>query len=277
MDTQDVHPPGFAELGKPKPTILLSGPEFEREFREWEVEGRKRLAVPMLGVCGLLTLALGVLDAGYFGGEGLLSQAIVARAVLAALSVLAAWCVYRAKRPRTVDLWLFGWSMAIVLALLARHVLAAGQDPMHHALDVAMTILWLLMPNPVQMQLIPALLTAGSALSTSWGDAHPATLLGAYGLALAGGIIVAWERGRTSRSRFRAVKEIRTLRGIIPICAACKQIRDDGGFWHRVEEYVRLNTEAEFTHGMCPACLEEYYGIDAEKLDAFQREMTEAD
>ncbi len=54
-----------------------------------------------------------------------------------------------------------------------------------------------------------------------------------------------------------ALKEVRTLRGIIPICATCKKIRDDQGFWQRVEEYVGAHTEALFSHGICPECLVE--------------------
>lgn len=51
-----------------------------------------------------------------------------------------------------------------------------------------------------------------------------------------------------------ALEEIRTLSGLLPICAECKNIRDDQGYWHRVEKYVSDRTEARFTHGICPAC-----------------------
>ena len=54
----------------------------------------------------------------------------------------------------------------------------------------------------------------------------------------------------------KALDEVRTLRGIVPICANCKKIRDDKGFWNQVEVYVRDHTEAEFSHGICPTCFE---------------------
>ncbi len=53
-----------------------------------------------------------------------------------------------------------------------------------------------------------------------------------------------------------ALSEIKTLRGIIPICASCKKIRDDEGFWSQVEVYVSDHTEADFTHGLCPDCFD---------------------
>jgi hypothetical protein len=54
----------------------------------------------------------------------------------------------------------------------------------------------------------------------------------------------------------KALAEIKTLRGLIPICAWCKRVRDDQDFWHSVEDYVGQHTEATFSHGMCPQCLE---------------------
>jgi DNA-binding response OmpR family regulator len=56
-----------------------------------------------------------------------------------------------------------------------------------------------------------------------------------------------------------ALEEVKTLRGLIPICAWCKQIRDVQGLWHEVEAYLREHTEADFTHGLCPACRKEAF------------------
>jgi PAS domain S-box-containing protein len=54
----------------------------------------------------------------------------------------------------------------------------------------------------------------------------------------------------------QALDEVRTLRGIVPICANCKKIRDDEGYWYQVEKYVSDHTEARFSHGICPTCFE---------------------
>lgn len=56
-----------------------------------------------------------------------------------------------------------------------------------------------------------------------------------------------------------AVEQVKTLRGIVPICASCKNIRDDQGYWSRVESYVRDHTEAEFSHAVCPDCMKKLY------------------
>jgi phosphoserine phosphatase RsbU/P len=57
----------------------------------------------------------------------------------------------------------------------------------------------------------------------------------------------------------QALDQIKTLSGIVPICAKCKKIRDDRGYWNQVEVYVRDHTEATFSHGICPECREKLY------------------
>ncbi|MHB8809042.1 MAG: two-CW domain-containing protein [Desulfobulbaceae bacterium] len=56
-----------------------------------------------------------------------------------------------------------------------------------------------------------------------------------------------------------ALSEIKTLRGLIPICASCKKIRDDKGVWNQIECYIRDHSEAEFSHGICPECAAKLY------------------
>jgi DNA-binding response OmpR family regulator len=55
-----------------------------------------------------------------------------------------------------------------------------------------------------------------------------------------------------------ALAEIKTLKGFIPICASCKKIRDDEGYWNQLEAYITKHTDAIFSHGLCPDCAEQY-------------------
>jgi len=55
-----------------------------------------------------------------------------------------------------------------------------------------------------------------------------------------------------------ALAEIKTLKGFIPICASCKKIRDDEGYWNQLEAYISKHTDATFTHSICPQCAEKY-------------------
>lgn len=56
-----------------------------------------------------------------------------------------------------------------------------------------------------------------------------------------------------------ALDEIKTLRGILPICANCKKIRDDAGYWTQIEAYIKNHSEADFSHSICPGCAKELY------------------
>jgi hypothetical protein len=52
---------------------------------------------------------------------------------------------------------------------------------------------------------------------------------------------------------------MKILQGLIPICAHCKKIRNDQGFWTQLESYLAENSEADFTHGICPDCMTQYF------------------
>lgn len=63
-----------------------------------------------------------------------------------------------------------------------------------------------------------------------------------------------------------ALDQVKTLKGIVPICASCKKIRDDKGFWQQLETFIQQHSEAEFSHGICPDCLKKYYPEQAETI-----------
>ncbi len=74
------------------------------------------------------------------------------------------------------------------------------------------------------------------------------------------------ERKRAEAERERLIAELQTtlaevkvLKGFIPICASCKQIRDDQGFWDQIEHYITRHSDARFSHGICPDCLKKLY------------------
>ncbi len=65
-----------------------------------------------------------------------------------------------------------------------------------------------------------------------------------------------------------ALATIKTLRGLIPICAWCKQIRNDKGYWQTVERYIEEHSDAEFTHGICPECEQKFFPKSLERRKA---------
>ena len=71
------------------------------------------------------------------------------------------------------------------------------------------------------------------------------------------------EKNKLINELQEALERVKTLEGLVPICSKCNKIRDDGGYWHKVEKYIAEHSEAQFSHGLCPSCYEE----EKEKLE----------
>ncbi len=67
------------------------------------------------------------------------------------------------------------------------------------------------------------------------------------------------ERERLIAELQRALEQVKTLSGLLPICASCKKIRDDQGYWHEVEEYIHTHADVDFSHSICPSCARKLY------------------
>ena len=67
------------------------------------------------------------------------------------------------------------------------------------------------------------------------------------------------EREKLIRELQTALLKVKTLSGFLPICASCKKIRDDKGYWNQIESYISEHSEAEFSHGICPECARRLY------------------
>lgn len=77
----------------------------------------------------------------------------------------------------------------------------------------------------------------------------------------------------------KTLSEIKQLRGLLPICASCKNVRDDKGYWEQIEVYVKDHSDANFSHSICPSCMEKLYpGVlqkRKDKLAAAEKNETE--
>jgi len=109
-----------------------------------------------------------------------------------------------------------------------------------------------------------------SVVLPNFPKANYMPLIFGYGIAAVLGCFIIYIAGTMLDKRERkqqelisdlqdALDEIKTLRGIVPICSFCKKVRDDKGFWSQVEAYVSQHTEAKFSHGICPECKIKYY------------------
>ncbi len=79
------------------------------------------------------------------------------------------------------------------------------------------------------------------------------------------------EREKIISKLQESISEVKVLSGLLPICASCKKIRDDKGYWNMLEVYIRDHSEAEFSHGLCPECMMKVYPDHYKKIEAFKK------
>ena len=123
-------------------------------------------------------------------------------------------------------------------------ILAAWYSGMWPAVGLAIAVplfrlLFLVMPN----------IASENMAATRAGDG--VSRRGDYFLALWFARLAEFERALQRR--------VKVLEGLLPICAFCKNIRNDKGEWERMEAYISRRSEAEFSHGICPSCSEKHY------------------
>jgi hypothetical protein len=142
------------------------------------------------------------------------------------------------------------------------------------------------LPNVLRWQVVAAaILSVGASLTYALRPSNIPmvdilTIIEAFALANAIGWYVSRRRGRLERSEEEAMEreqaarhqleqtmsELRVLRGVIPICSHCRKIRSEVGDWQQLESYVRDHTDTDFSHGLCPDCLDEHYPTVAEEM-----------
>ncbi|MEW6669004.1 MAG: GAF domain-containing protein [Thermodesulfobacteriota bacterium] len=84
------------------------------------------------------------------------------------------------------------------------------------------------------------------------------------------------EREKLIQNLQEALLKVKTLNGLLPICASCKKIRDDKGYWTQIEAYIRDHSDADFSHAICPECMEKLYPDFVESCDSDSTPLPES-
>lgn len=229
-----------------------------------------------VGVGLMLIAVLGFAPSDFAAHEGPALFAMLAmRAALLTGGAAMLYWVGRITEPAVLDRWMLAWSLGAALVEVAV-IGALARDYFEVALGDIMMIFYFytVVPNRLLLQAAPAALVglagAASVLSAAPDPRVALLLIPALLFANLMGLAASWQLQHTRRQHYTslvgersargqlesALDEVRSLRGILPICAECKRIRDDEGTWHGVEEYLRAREGAEFSHGICPDCLD---------------------
>lgn len=249
--------------------------DFRRSRSEWE--RRETIAVFLLLTA---VLPLGLINDMTLLQEGptrIMVQGL--RGIVVALSVVIVGVTLRGADVRTRDI-LGSSAVVLLIAFEFANALNRPPDYIGYMSTSVMAVLVVFVAVPMPFVLKPWLLLVHvvGILSITWlvkEPPVPAALAGTLGL-IAGWCVGLWmaiQLGRSNRTQFLTLErernarlelevansEIQRLRGILPICSSCKRVRDDDGFWQQVEVFVEDRSDAQFSHGTCPACMRQLY------------------
>ncbi len=271
----------------PAPVPALAGAtltpvRLEEEFRARTLAEDAPTAAVLVGGISLFLLAFVAGDLRFLSGAPALAWVLAARALHLGASAALVRAMLRATRPATLDRLALAWALTTVALDL---VVNTTRPPEHHLTLMLGAVMvagyWTLLPNRFALQGISAsaAVVGQAVVLAGYRAPLPTTSLALVFAALAsaflGGAWVSWRLHRARRTAFldlkgaeaardalaRALAEARTLRGLIPICAACKAMKAPDGSWHELEEVLSQRTEAEFTHGLCDRCVDKLYPV----------------
>jgi hypothetical protein len=259
----------------------------EEAYRNWQQGDDTRRIRFTIGVTIPTLLVFIITDHHFFGTTAPYYWLLGVRLIFAVASLLVMLRLHGdLELPQFTHLVL-GWD--IMTALLVVYIASTrpANFTQHAVINVLCILLtYVLIPLPVLLQVIPAgLLSLGlvflGIFINPWPDEPVAlNVLMSILIANALGAETSRQLNRWKRRQYlalaretdlrknleHALAEIKTLRGILPICTHCKRVWNDDGFWQQVEVYVRDHTHVEFSHGLCPTCARQHYPeIDWEK------------
>ncbi len=255
-------------------------PKFEAAFRSYRLEADRTLLQVSSAIVVLAVIGYIFNDIRNPNSESTKALTFAAvRISLVALTITYAFFLKRVQNARVMD----AMTMLIVLGVTTASLWVDASRPRdfytHVGADVVILIgIYLVIPLSQFLRFASAMgYTAGLFFLYFGYKEVPNAMTGTsvvVSVLIANilGILISIRHARVQRMEFTALRreqaarqeleltqtEIRSLSGLIPICAGCKNVRNDEGFWEQVESYVRDRSEAEFSHSLCPTCLEDY-------------------
>lgn len=239
----------------------------ERAYREHYLDTDIRhLNITFYAVTTIIA-ALTVLDFILLSDQPGLLLGLIVKMGFLVMTVAVVLIVNRARKASVLDLCVIGYAIIYATGVVLAH--AFGEySAARMSVIITLCIFTAHIAFPVYISyLMPAVAIMAIGESIVLFTTDRADLIQVRPLMLIvfffGSILTILASAlhqRTRWSSFRALQEVKVLSGFLPICASCKQIRDDNGYYQEIEKYISERSEIVFSHGICPDCKEEYYG-----------------
>jgi len=275
--------PGETDRGALSALATFVSDELEADYRAGERAHDVRTARAVALLTVVVSIPLGIVDLASQRPSALFVLLMAARAAVAAGALLVYLRIPSLTSPRARDRIILLWS--VIFAGAGAAIVLTRPPGFGRPLAMGVVLIAafaLVIPASYRYQLaaVAALVVSFIAARVAQGPTGTFALLSTAGALVVGvaltlyaslgkqqarrELFLAMHEQRTLREALElALAEIRTLRGIVPICSFCHKIRDEFGEWHRMEAYVSERTHAEFSHGFCPTCEETHYPENA--------------
>lgn len=253
--------------------------DLEHSYRQSYLSVDKIQAILTISIIAIPLITFSISDYQLFGASSDFYKLMIARAALTILALITIAIITKAKRESVFDLAVLIWLFFLCNFQLYVAFTRPRSFVFNLAIDIAMLMaLYAIVPLRFVFQVASAFyFTAFSIyINLNFRD-HTIISQRAVWVCFffvnVCGLWISWRMHTDRRTQFdllltekhlahelkTAIENIKTLKGLLPICSSCKKIRDDEGYWHQVESYIHEHTEAKFSHGICPDCMESLY------------------
>jgi hypothetical protein len=278
VDTESIlDPPHSNGDARIRSLGVFACPAVESTFRQQHFRDNLWLCGFLVSAGMLRVLLFLLADFHHFGLGPAFWPLFASRLLFLLVSAWVLLALRHTASPAAADRLFFLWGFLIVAMTV--HALSARPASNNSLLLMSFSVIvvtYCLAPLPLSCQVTLTVTYSAAALfvSRQADSVTLATVAATHAMAHLFGAITSWRLNHRRREMFlgtlreaqlrasleAAVAEVRTLRGLLCICAWCKRIRDKAEVWESVERYVQSRTHASFTHGICPDCLQSKFG-----------------
>lgn len=255
----------------------FESPALESAFRQRCFRDDRWVSIFLVAAVMVRVSLLLLADYASFGVARQFWLLLAIRVLFDVVSIAVLISLRRAVSPVSADRLFFAWAALVVALAVFALSSRPPSNPRLLLMSFAMIAIgYCVMPLPLSRQAILAMSFSAAALYVSRhaGAETFSTVGAAYVMSHVFGIAMSGRLNRRRREMFlgalreerlradleAALAEVRTLRGILYMCAWCKRIRDEGEVWEPVDKYVQTRTDASFSHGICPDCFQAQIG-----------------
>jgi hypothetical protein len=220
----------------------------------------------MIVLVVIFMLTLSIADLLFSSSQEGIVEGIALRAIFMVMGVSLLWWLNNNTTARSLDLASLAFAIAIAIGIVLYH-----NNPEISAvrmLGIVLTFIYvchIAFPNYAFLMVFPVLLMLSgetyNVVSSGREELQSYQLIMLLIALFAEciGILSSAYHHQARYQTYNAMKQVKLLSGLLPICSSCKKIRDDQGYYQKIETYITEHSEAHFTHGICPDCASDMY------------------